>query len=195
MCVVYLHLDASPPIERSSRIEYLSYVLLSFPTPPHTDFFFQTCFSHFIITARKHSLRRLCFYMCLSVHRGGGIPTCLAGLQAHTQGGVEGFGQGVLQAHTWGDVSQHALRQAPQQTAVSVGGMHPTGLHSCLYNEFLYFIQKFTTNSFDLKKHKYPRPKLSGYHADTPITIKAKANPQGQQLLSLIFMSTLYNAL
>ena len=34
---------------------------------------------------------------------------------------------------------------------------------------------------------------LSRYHADTPITIKAEANPQGLQPLSLIFMSTLYN--
>ena len=34
---------------------------------------------------------------------------------------------------------------------------------------------------------------VSGYHADTLITIKAKANPQGQQPLSLIFISTLYN--
>ena len=28
--------------------------------------------SCFIITARKQSLRRLCFHRCLSVHRGGG---------------------------------------------------------------------------------------------------------------------------
>ena len=60
-----------------------------------------------IITSRKGSLRRLCFYTCLSVHRGGGIPACLAGgiptclaglqggLQANTQGEVEGSGQGV----------------------------------------------------------------------------------------------------
>ena len=34
---------------------------------------------------------------------------------------------------------------------------------------------------------------MSGYHADTPITIKAEANPQSRQPLSLIFMSTLYN--
>ena len=38
-----------------------------------------------LITARKRSLRRLCFYICLSVHGGGGgIPVCLAGFQAHT---------------------------------------------------------------------------------------------------------------
>ena len=28
---------------------------------------------NYIITARKRSLRRLCFYRCLSVHRGGGV--------------------------------------------------------------------------------------------------------------------------
>ena len=59
------------------------------------------------ITARKSSLRRLCFYRCLSVHRGGCLPQCMLGdpptpaketpqgdplprrppLQAHTKGG------------------------------------------------------------------------------------------------------------
>ena len=34
---------------------------------------------------------------------------------------------------------------------------------------------------------------MSGYHVDTPITIKAEAIPQGRQPSSLIFMSTLYN--
>ena len=31
-----------------------------------------------------------------------------------------------------GGVSQHALRQTPQQMATAVDGMHPTGMHSCL---------------------------------------------------------------
>ena len=42
---------------------------------------------------------------CLAGHRGGGewcIPACLAGFQAHTQGELEGSGQGGLQAHTGG---------------------------------------------------------------------------------------------
>ena len=80
-----------------------------------------------IITACKRSLRRLCFYTCLSVilfrgggdprmhcmwyprmpcrSPGGGIPACLAGLQAHTLGEVEGsgLGGGGLQAHTQGE--------------------------------------------------------------------------------------------
>ena len=42
--------------------------------------------SRSVITTRKRSLRRLCFYTCLSVHGGG--------LQVHTQGEVEGSGWG-----------------------------------------------------------------------------------------------------
>ena len=58
-----------------------------------------------IITARKQSLRRLLFYMCLSFYpQGGGIPACivvgipacLAGLSRPTPlGEVEGYGWGV----------------------------------------------------------------------------------------------------
>ena len=33
-----------------------------------------------IFTARKRSLRRLCFHRCLSVHRGGGLGICPGGL-------------------------------------------------------------------------------------------------------------------
>ena len=57
-----------------------------------------------IFTARKRSLRRLCFYTWL----GGG------GLHAHTWGGPPGPHPGGLQAHTQGVcVSEHALRQDP----------------------------------------------------------------------------------
>ena len=48
-----------------------------------------------VVTARKRSLRRLCFYTCLSVHRGGGIPACIVGVSRLTpRGEVEGSGQG-----------------------------------------------------------------------------------------------------
>ena len=75
-----------------------------------------------LVTARKRSLRRLCFYTCLShsVHKGmvsqhalqqvsggGGIPACIAGFQAQNGGGSWGV---------WptpkGEV-EHALRQMP----------------------------------------------------------------------------------
>ena len=108
-----------------------------------------------IITTRKRSLgqgnifRSMCQDFCpqgegvvsqhalqvvsqhaLQVSRGGGIPACLAHLQAHTQGGSWGVWPGGgspgphpggLHAHTWGvsrpklreGVSQQVLRQTP----------------------------------------------------------------------------------
>ena len=66
----------------------------------------------------------------------------LGGYQANTQGEeVEGSGLGGYQANTQGvsrptprgDVSQHALRQTPQQMATAVGSMHSTEMHSCVY--------------------------------------------------------------
>ena len=64
----------------------------------------------YIITARKRSLRRLCFYTCLSFCSQGGSPgphpggevgrSGPGGLQAHTQGEVEGVWLGGVQAHT-----------------------------------------------------------------------------------------------
>ena len=45
-----------------------------------------------IITARKRSLRRLCFYRCLSVHTGGGACVVLFGGCAWFYlGGMHGF--------------------------------------------------------------------------------------------------------
>ena len=63
-------------------------------------YYYLLCHTYVVITAHKQSLRRLCFYTCLSVHgeRWGGIPACLAA-------GLEGL------------VSQHALqvsRPAPR---------------------------------------------------------------------------------
>ena len=82
---------------------------------------------------------------------GGGIPACLAGLQAHTQGEVEGSGLGgggvsrptprgklrglawgVLQAHTQGGIPACTEADTPHQMATAAGGTHPTGMHSCL---------------------------------------------------------------
>ena len=93
--------------------------------------FFIRTIAFYFVTARKRSLRRLCFYTCLSVHRrgvvsqhalqvssrvypsmpcgfpgphpGGSLRVWLGGLQAHTGGGeVEESGLGGLQAHTGG---------------------------------------------------------------------------------------------
>ena len=70
---------------------------------------------------------------------GGCIPACLAGFQAHTQGGGElegsgrggGSGQGGLQAHTQVGCIPACTEADPHLTATAVGGMHPTGMHSC----------------------------------------------------------------
>ena len=48
----------------------------------------------FIFTARKRSLRRLCFYKCLSVHRGVVSQHALQVCRPTPRGEVEGSGQG-----------------------------------------------------------------------------------------------------
>ena len=68
-----------------------------------------------IITARGRSLRRLCFYTCLSFcpQWGGGIPACLAGFQAHTKGGSlggSGLGEGVSRPTPKGEVEGDLVR-------------------------------------------------------------------------------------
>ena len=71
--------------------------------------------THYLVTgtgnhcyrARKRSLQRLCFHRCLSVHKDmGGRGACMAGGCAW-QGECVG------------------------EMATAVGGIHPTGMHSC----------------------------------------------------------------
>ena len=57
-----------------------------------------------VITARKRSLRRLCFYRCLSVHTGGGHAWFYSG-GGHAWfylGGVHGFIWGGVHGFIWG---------------------------------------------------------------------------------------------
>ena len=68
-----------------------------------------------IITARKRSLRRLCFHRCLSV-RGA----CMGG---HAW-------QGVCRADGGGASMVGGCMAGESVTAA--GGTHPTGMHSCL---------------------------------------------------------------
>ena len=63
-------------------------------------------FSHLLFTARKRSLRKLCFYRCLSVHRGGAC--VVAGGRAWLRGAcvVAGVvcgcrGHAWLWGHVW----------------------------------------------------------------------------------------------
>ena len=66
--------------------------------------------------------------------RGGLVPACLAGFQAHTQGrslGGSGLGGGS-EAHTKGGSWGGSGPGPPMpMTATAAGGTHPTGMHSC----------------------------------------------------------------
>ena len=76
-------------------------------------------------------LRRLCFYTCLSVHRGGGLPQCMLGY--HPLGADNPPEPGTPRANTpfpLGTRHPPSRHPLPQQTATVVDGMHPTGMHS-----------------------------------------------------------------
>ena len=80
----------------------------------------------------KRSLRRLCFYTCLSVILftrggcllGGGCPG-LGGVPAPGESGLGGVPApgGLVLGGTW---------RRPPETATAAGGTHPTGMHSCI---------------------------------------------------------------
>ena len=70
-------------------------------------------------TACKRSLRRLCFYRCLSVHGGGGGVVSQHALQVVSQHALQ---QGEVSQHALQVVSQHALQQGGGST-----GPHPGG--------------------------------------------------------------------
>ena len=48
-----------------------------------------------LVTARKRSLRWLCFYRCLSVHRGGGMRGCSGGACMVAPGGGHAWDMGI----------------------------------------------------------------------------------------------------
>ena len=87
-----------------------------------------------IITARKRSLRRFCFYTCLSVilFAGGCLPQCILGYtspEADTPGKQTPWKQtppGIRHPPT---PTVHAVRYGHQ-----AGGTHPTGMHTCFIN-------------------------------------------------------------
>ena len=68
------------------------------------------------ITARKRSLRRLCFYTCLSVHRG----------EVLSQNTLQVVSQHALQQVS-GGVSQHALQVSRPTQGGSSGGSGQRG--------------------------------------------------------------------
>ena len=104
---------------------------------------------------------------------GGRLGCLVRGCPGPQPGGSPGplQGAGDLQAHTWGDVQAHtggvsrpkckgcipACTEADphsQQTATTVGGTHPTGMHSCLIiissiPQFLVLRIETVLNSFE----------------------------------------------
>ena len=67
---------------------------------------------------------------------GGGIPACLAGLQAHTQGEVKGSGLGGLEAHTQGGLQAHTWGGIP---ACTEADPPPScGRYASYWNAFLF---------------------------------------------------------
>ena len=81
-----------------------------------------------VITVRKRSLRRLCFYTCLSVILfTGGVQAQARGCPGPGLGearpGGGGQARGCIPACTEADTP-------PQQTATAADGTHPTGIHS-----------------------------------------------------------------
>ena len=61
---------------------------------------------------------------------GGSIPACLAGFQAHTQGGVEGSVHGGLQAHTQGGSWGVWPGWSAPRGVPAPGGAYPRGICS-----------------------------------------------------------------
>ena len=119
----------------------------------------------------QYALQVVSQHALQQVSRGSGIPACLAGFQAHTQGGsLGGSGWGVskptpkgevegdlVQAHSqggsWGGsapggVPAWGCGETPP-TATAAGGTHPTGMHSCkicFYTSNLNTMIKVDTN-------------------------------------------------
>ena len=110
-----------------------------------------------IFTVRKRSLRSLCFYTCLCVHRGVSRPEPREEIGGLARGS-KGTGLGGCPGPELGEVSRPRPRprprgspgsggwspglgpggvypnmHLPKRTATAVDGTHPTGMHSCFF--------------------------------------------------------------
>ena len=106
---------------------------------------------YIIVTVRKRSLRRLCFYTCLSFCSQQGVsrPRSGGGDGGVCSGGCPGPGgvcprgcpgPGGVQAQAWGVYPSMHWGRPPQQTATAADGTHPTGMHSCWRNYFYFLL-------------------------------------------------------
>ena len=118
-----------------------------------------------IVTARKRSLRRLCFYTCLSVRggggvRGGGWGMCMAGgihgwWGACMAGGVcmAGGGACVAGGHAW-----HACphpRQILQDTVIrSMSGRYASYWNAFLLKWYFRHCNVIFKNVFTVEQHE-----------------------------------------
>ena len=89
-------------------------------------------------------LRRLCFYTCLSVHKGGGQPQCMLGYHHPPGAGIP----------------TRSRHPPPQQTATVADGTHPTGMHSCSTLIILWFKAKFSIQLYKGSSHRKKRNNL-----------------------------------
>ena len=125
----------------------------------------RTTTGRFLPSATK--LRRLCFYRCLSVHRGvvsqhalqeggaisaciaGGIPACLAtGLQGGAWSRRGLLWGGLLQGVPAPTGGGGGWRPSRKQTATVADGTHPTGMHSCLHMRLVYKNKRLSQHCF-----------------------------------------------
>ena len=92
------------------------------------------------ITARKRSLRRLCFYTCLSLCPQGGV--CLSACwdttpwdQTPPPGADSPWTRYPPSEQTPpGPGTPLGPGTPPAQCMLGAGGMHPTGIQSCFFN-------------------------------------------------------------
>ena len=107
----------------------------------HTKYWKSRGISNFLLifTARKRSLRRLCFHRCLSVHRGC-VPLCMLGYAPRDQSLPPGNRhppsqeQTPLQEQTHPRKSRHPPPPPPVHAGrygQQAGGTHPTEMHTC----------------------------------------------------------------
>ena len=83
------------------------------------------------ITARKRSLRRLCFYRCLSVHGGGGVCGCSWGVGA-CMVAAEGVGWGVLGSMCGCSGGCMVAHRGGGMCGCSWGGVHGHSWGACV---------------------------------------------------------------